>query len=58
MPGKSGIEKISLPEKPGDTWTAVEANQWRIVLKKIADKINQAITKLDDHEQRIEDLGG
>lgn len=58
MPGSSGIEKINIPEKLGDTWTPQEANQMLIVFKKIADKLNQEITKLDDHEQRITNLGG
>lgn len=58
MAGKSGIEKINLPEKLGDEWTQQEANDMRKILQKIASKFNELIAKADTQAQQIEDLGG
>lgn len=58
MAGKSGIEKINIPDKLGAQWTQQEAEAMHILLQKISSKFNELIAKSDDHETRIEDLGG
>lgn len=58
MAGSSGIEKITIPEKFGPRWTQEEADAMHVLLQKIATKFNELVSKADDHETRITDLGG